>query len=552
MAYLQEISNINGESFLAALKGKESLRGNNSSGRLFYEAKIYRPSGEDSKSEKSREQIVQEEMDDFFKNERLVEYTMQRVARFEPIMNEKSMGFTKDFVEDFFKPIESSQEWQAFYEDRKRALGEAEAESLAHGIKGAFAYKVIGIIPQERREARKDKLLAKFFSNYPNMSVPIQEYKEKTLYQLTNLQDEIERKSKQLRDLTLGDTAAREQHGDYLLGLMQSLEGNITRVLTMPEFATLGSDTRDHFLLNDMASVLFDIKASLRSLNGIVQESTLKACQTELAKSIVRLISEHNQKGELANLDWDNPKMMSLADFAIQHRSDFRDHFLGRYAKTFELFKTKTAHGNFAPEEYRNETLSRLNMLDEEIARKANQLKTLTSDSGHLEADLLSLLKNLEKNIISVLAMPKSDALGSHTHSHFSFNNIASVLFDIKAILESLRKVVNESTFTSYQVELAKCVVKLINEYSQRDALDDLDWNNPKALTLANLVTQHKSNFHHHFIERYAKAFELLETKVNQYKEETKLKAPGSFSVFSSSEQGETKGTDHEPPEYKG
>ncbi len=344
VAYLQEISNINGEFFPDALKGKggRSLKGINSSGRLFYEAKVYSATGEGKKEEQSQKQLIQEGMEHFFKNEQLIEYTMKRLNTFEPVMDEKCVMFAKDFVEDFFKPIESTQEWQEFYQDRKNALGEMVAEGLANSIKGAFAYKVIGAIPQEKRGLGKDKLLNIFFSNYPDMSVPFNEYKEKIISQLGNLKDEIGRKVEQLKSVTSSDIEAREKHEQYLSTIMGDLEKNIGGILDKPEFKTLGSEARNQFLLHDMSSILFDIKTVLDGLSKRENETILKDCQASLADCMIKIITHHNQNGELGNLDWNNnPKMLILINFAMQHKSDFRGTYHKKYEDTFKLFETK-------------------------------------------------------------------------------------------------------------------------------------------------------------------------------------------------------------------
>ncbi|BCA95837.1 hypothetical protein TUM19329_21980 [Legionella antarctica] len=342
MAYLQEISKINGEFFPAALKGARSLNGNNCSGRLFYEAKVYSSTEEETKNEKSQEQLIQEGMENFFKNEKLIEYSMQRLSGFEPVMDEKCTVFTKDFVEDFFKLIESTKEWQEFYQDRINELGETKAGDLVNSIKGAFAYKVIGAIPQEKRGPGKDKLLNIFFSNYPDMSVPFKEYKQKNIVQLNGLKEMIETKVGQLKALTSNDSEAREKHEQFLSHIVGELEKNIVGILDKPEFKTLERETQNKFLLHDLASILFDIKTVLNGLNQSGNESILKVCQRSLADCVIKIINKYNQNDELGNLDWNNnPKLMVLTNFAMQHKSDFRGAYQKRYEDTFKLFETK-------------------------------------------------------------------------------------------------------------------------------------------------------------------------------------------------------------------
>ncbi|MGQ3888549.1 hypothetical protein ACQUW5_05895 [Legionella sp. CNM-1927-20] len=369
--YLQVVAEINSRNFLEAFQGKSDIRGIGSSGRLFSDAKIYNPPVEENTNESatkekpkeknspppppSSEQIIQEGMDRFFENKEFGEYTLQRLATVQAVMDEKSKIFAKSFIEDFFKLIEQTPEWQRFYQDRKKEFSDTELEFLVDKIKGAFAYKLMSTAMKGNRDLPKEILLQTFFVNYPDISAPLNAYKQKTINEITLYKQKIEEDVKLLAGSSSKEV--KKGHERTLLEDIKKLRANFDVTLQKSHFTSLGNKERSELLFDEIATILVGIATEL---NKIENENFLKECQVELAKTILHIYSHHSPRSkpaesdkkeygkkelgkiELAELDWSNPQKLSmirLANFVVQQH--LREHVSAQYPDVLPLFDEK-------------------------------------------------------------------------------------------------------------------------------------------------------------------------------------------------------------------
>ncbi|STX51048.1 Uncharacterised protein [Legionella busanensis] len=328
--YLEEIARLNGQNFILSFQGKSDIKGINSKGRLFSDARLYTPpvqqnviesttqqiTEEKTKKESpplSAEQIMQEGMERFFADPKLVNYALQRLSMTEIVMDENTKIFAKSFIEDFFKLIEQSPEWQIFYQNRKKEFSSPELEpllgQLVDKIKGAFAYKLMSVALRENRDVdnvKKEIVLQEFFINYPDLNVPLQGvYKNLNEGVLTNqikwIQEHLE---PIVKADTAKDTSTKATAQETLAKIVKNLleEEFSKAILNNRKYLILGSKERAHFILNYVGPMLWDVRVALRT--GLTPEKMdlLKEYENMLADFTFKLFSEHNSHDELNDL----------------------------------------------------------------------------------------------------------------------------------------------------------------------------------------------------------------------------------------------------------
>ncbi|WP_419418596.1 hypothetical protein ACNVED_08505 [Legionella sp. D16C41] len=348
VVYLQEIARINGDNFLNFFKGGGTIKGISKADRLFYE-------GDKETIEDSRMRSIQVEMENYFRNEKFLTYTRQWLNNFELSLNEKNLASTKDFIEAIFKPIESTKEWVSFRQEMNDKFGEKDAEFLLNRIKGSMAFKVIGLIPQEKRgnaNPFNDKLRTELFNDYPNWNIVIEQHKNKTLNELNRYKSAIENAVAKLVDLSSENTSDKKKYIDDLTDDLRRLEKDINTTLKKFEFSTLGNKERGEFLLNNMPSIFFAIKTAIDRAN--IKDPELKReLQARLVENILKIFTDGISKDELDNLQWKgNGQMKILAKFVVEHFGDLKylkdlqtEHHLSsimnHYKPIVELFNTK-------------------------------------------------------------------------------------------------------------------------------------------------------------------------------------------------------------------
>ncbi|WP_165482750.1 hypothetical protein [Legionella gresilensis] len=378
--YLQEIARLNGQNFLIAFQGKSNIKGVGSSGRLFSDAKLYTPpvqqnvsestvqqTTEEKTKEKSppqptAEQIMQEGMDRFFEDPKLVNYALQRLSMTDAVLDENKKIFAKSFIEDFFKLIEQTPEWKIFFQDRENEFSSNELELLVDKIKGAFAYKLMSVALRDSRtpeNLQKEIMLQTFFVNYPDLHAPVQGVYDHLHGEVTNQIKWIQKHLDPIDEADKAkDTSTKATAQEALAKTVKNLiEGEFSKgILNNKKYLMLGHKERAQFILDYIGPMLWDVRVALRT--GLTPEKMdlLKEYENMLADFTFKLFSEHNLHGELNDLSWPNDKehkMVKLANFILprieEHYHNYISHTPQRssYEKKFfdeKLSKVEPKH----------------------------------------------------------------------------------------------------------------------------------------------------------------------------------------------------------------